>query len=104
LWFRKGVVRRCRGESTEAESSWLRIPTLRRPNKFCSIDQGIYGHLTWRNLAVLAGERGDLAEAEKRWRTVLADCPGDRDALAEIERLTQARLLPTGRACGILGR
>ena len=26
--------------------------TLKRPDQFCSVDQGIYGHLTLRNLAV----------------------------------------------------
>ena len=91
LWFRKGVIHRYRGESMEAESSWLRILGLTRPKKFCSVDQGIYGHLTWRNLAVLAAERGDLAEAEKRWRAVLAECPGDPVATAQLERLARDR-------------
>jgi tetratricopeptide (TPR) repeat protein len=98
LWFRKAVVHRDRGESSEAESSWLRIPGLKRPNKFCSVDQGIYGHLTWRNLAVLAAERGDLAEAEKLWRAVLAECPGDRDALAHLERLARHHQPPESLA------
>ena len=48
---------------------------------------GIYGHLTRRNLAVLAAERGDHAEAVRLWRAVLAECPGDREALAMLERL-----------------
>jgi hypothetical protein len=97
LWFRKGVIHRYRGESAEAESSWLRIPGLKRPNRFCSVDQGIYRHVTWRNLAVLAGERGDLLEAEKRWRTVLAECRDDREAGARLERLEQNLRPP---ACG----
>jgi hypothetical protein len=42
---------------------WRRILTLWRFERFASRDQGIYGHLTWRNLAVLAAERGDRAEA-----------------------------------------
>ena len=58
--------------------------TLQRPDQFCSFDQGIYGHLTRRNLAVLAAERGDHAEAEQLWRDVLAECPGDREALAKL--------------------
>ena len=52
------------GEPGEAEQCWRRILTLSRPQKFASVDQGIYGHLTRRNLAALAKERGDLAEAE----------------------------------------
>jgi hypothetical protein len=51
------------------------------------VDQGIYGHLTRRNLAVLATERGDRAEADQLWRAVLAECPVDREALSIIEWL-----------------
>jgi tetratricopeptide (TPR) repeat protein len=53
-WFRKGVVHRHRGESAEAERCWRRILGLKRPDQFCSVDQGIYGHLPRRNLAALA--------------------------------------------------
>ena len=35
---------------------------------------------TRRNLAALANERGDQAEAERLWHDVLAECPGDREA------------------------
>ncbi len=90
LWFRKGVVHRQRGESSAAEDCWRRILGLQRPDQFCSVDQGIYGHLTRRNLAALAAERGDLASAKQLWRDVLAECPGDRDALAKLERLGQS--------------
>jgi hypothetical protein len=55
-------------------------PTLR----FASVDMGIYGHLTRRNLAVLAAERGDAQEEERLWRAVLAECPRDREALARL--------------------
>jgi len=84
LWFRKAVVHRHRGESAEAEGCWRRILTLRRPEQFSSVDQGIYGHLSRRNLAALAAERGDHAEAAKLWTEVLAECPGDREALAKL--------------------
>jgi tetratricopeptide (TPR) repeat protein len=89
LWFRKGMVHRHRGESSEAEKCWRLILTLNRPEQFCSVDQGIYGHLTRRNLAVLAAERGDLAEAQRLWEAVLAECPGDREALAKLERAAE---------------
>ena len=52
-----------------------------------AIDQGIYGHLTRRNLAALSAERGDYAKARQLWADVLADCPGDREALAKLEQL-----------------
>jgi len=87
LWFRKAVVHRNRGESAQAEGCWRRILTLHRPEQFSSVDQGIYGHLTRRNLAVLAAERSDHAEAKKLWTEVLAECPGDREALEKLQRL-----------------
>ncbi len=54
---RKAVLHRKAGQP--AEASWRRILTLKRPDQICSVDQGIYGHLTLRNLAVLAEERDD---------------------------------------------
>jgi tetratricopeptide (TPR) repeat protein len=41
LLFRKAVVYRQRGESAQAEGCWRRVLTVRRPDKFCSVDQGI---------------------------------------------------------------
>jgi glycosyltransferase involved in cell wall biosynthesis len=81
LWFRKAVVHRHSGEPAEAEHCWRRILTLSRPQKFASVDQGIYGHLTRRNLAALAKERGDAEEAQRQWRAVLGECPRDGEAL-----------------------
>jgi cytochrome c-type biogenesis protein CcmH/NrfG len=86
LWFRKGMVHRHRGECAEAERSWRRILDLKRPEQFCSFDMGIYGHRTKRNLAQLAAERGDFAEAARLWSDVLAECPGDPQALAMLGR------------------
>src|SRR5205823_2737947 len=65
----------------------------RRSEQFSSVDQGIYGHLTRRNLAVLSEERGDPAGADRLWADVLAECPGDRDALTARGRLA-VRLAP----------
>jgi len=73
------------GQPVEAEACWRRILTLKRPDQFCSVDQGIYGHLTLRNLAVLAEERGDQAEARRLWRMVLDACPGDAEAVSRGE-------------------
>jgi len=83
-------VHRQRGEPAEAESCWRRILTLRRPERFASVDTGIYGHLTRRNLAALAAERGDPAEEERLSRAVLAERPGDREAFAMLERPSKA--------------
>jgi GrpB-like predicted nucleotidyltransferase (UPF0157 family) len=87
LLFRKALVHRHRREPAEAEACWRRILTLRRPEKFSSFDMGIYSHLTRRNLAVLAYERGDAAEEARLWREILRECPGDREALARLERI-----------------
>jgi hypothetical protein len=89
LWFRKAVVHRQRGERAEAERCWRLILNLKRPDQFCSFDQGIYGHVTRRNLAALAAERGDHAEERRLWQDVLAECPGDREALARLARVRE---------------
>ena len=85
LWFRKGIVHRHRREPAEAERCWRLILNLKRPDQFCSFDQGIYGHVTRRNLAALAEERGDYAGARRLWAEVLAECPRDREAMAKLE-------------------
>ncbi len=84
LWFRKAVVHRSSGRPADAEYCWRRILTLSRPRKFASLDQGIYGHLTRRNLAALAMERGDTEEARCQWRAVLEECPGDTEAAKRL--------------------
>ena len=100
LWFRKAVVHRQRGESAEAEACWRRILGLRRPERFASLDMGIYGHLTRRNLAVLAAERGDRTEAAgtggrcspnapataRRWPGSSNTAPGEHVHLTGIHR------------------
>jgi tetratricopeptide (TPR) repeat protein len=85
LHFRKAVLHRKAGQPAEVEACWRRILTLKRPDQFCSVDQGIYGHLTLRNLAVLAEERGDRAEALRLWKLVLDTCPGDAEALLRCQ-------------------
>jgi len=84
LLFREAVVRRQIGDNDGAETCWRRILTLKRPEQFASVDQGIYGHLTRRNLAALAEERSDHAEAANLWRAVLAECPNDREARCHL--------------------
>jgi hypothetical protein len=37
-----------------------------------------------RNLAALARDRGDHQEAGRLWAEVLAECPGDREAIAML--------------------
>ena len=87
LLFREAVVRRHVGDHTGAEACWERVLTLKRPEKFASVDMGIYGHLTRRNLAMLREERGDPTGAARLWADVLAECPGDLDAIRACQRL-----------------
>ncbi len=87
LLFRKAILHRHLGANAEAEACWRRILGLDRPEKFSSVDVGIYGHLTRRNLARMVEERGDLVEASRLWGEVLAECPGDREAVDMCRRL-----------------
>jgi tetratricopeptide (TPR) repeat protein len=89
LLFRKAVLHRTSGQPAEAEACWRRILNLRWPDQSCSVDQGIYGRLTLRNLTVLAEERGDVAKAAGLWLRVLEECPRDPEAMARLERLGQ---------------
>jgi hypothetical protein len=79
-----------RGEPAEAGACWERVLTLRRPERFASVDEGIYGHVTRRNLAVLAEEGRDLAAAALHWSAVLAELPGDAEAARALRRLGRA--------------
>ena len=84
LLFRAATLLHRAGRNEEAELLWRRILDLRPGNEFSSTDRGIRGHLTLRNLAVLAEERGDLAEAQRLWHRVLKLCPGDPDATFKL--------------------
>jgi tetratricopeptide (TPR) repeat protein len=85
LLFRKALTHRMFGQAREAEVIWRRILGLKRPEQFSSIDMGIYGHLTRRNLATLAEERGDHEETQRLWRQILSECPGDPEASQKLK-------------------
>ena len=89
LLFRKAVAHRHRGQAEDAAACWRRILTLRRPQRFASVDAGLYGHLPRRNLAALAEEQGNFPEALQLWQAVLGECPGDEPAMHAIHRLKQ---------------
>jgi GT2 family glycosyltransferase len=91
LLFRRAVIHRNTGNRTEAEACWRRILSLRRPERFSSVDQGIYGHLTRRNLAALSEEAGDRDGARRYWSEVQVECPGDAEARASLRRLAGTR-------------
>ena len=56
-----------------------------------SVDQGIYSHLTLRNMAVLAEDRGNQSAAVECWTRVLAECPGDAEASAMLNGFGSSR-------------
>ena len=80
LLFRRAVLHAHAGALDAAEADWRRVLELRPPERFSSVDVGIYGHLTRRNLARLAERRGDHAEARRHWEAVRLECPGDPEA------------------------
>jgi glycosyltransferase involved in cell wall biosynthesis len=84
LLFRKAVAQRYRGNTDDAEACWTRILSLGPAKTLYNVDPGIYGHLTRRNLAIIAGERGDREAADTHWRAVLAECPGDAAATGQL--------------------
>jgi glycosyltransferase involved in cell wall biosynthesis len=90
LWFRKAILHLDGQEYAQAENAFRRILDLKRPEQFCSLDHGIYGHLTRRNLAKLAAARRDDAEARRQWEAVLAECPGDAEAGQQLAELAVA--------------
>jgi tetratricopeptide (TPR) repeat protein len=96
LLFRKGVLHRLRGERAEAGACWRRVLTLRRPERFASVDEGIYGHITHRNLAALAEEQGEQAEAARHWSRVLTERPGDEQATRALARHGRAEITAGG--------
>ena len=51
---------------------------------FSSVDRGLTGFKARQNLAVLAGDMGDLAEAERQWREVVREVPCVSRGLARI--------------------
>ena len=87
LLFRKAVVHRLRHETAEAVACWRYVLTLKPPEHFSSVDSGIYGHLTRRNLATLAEEGGNRDEAKRLWSEVLAELPQDATAEDALARL-----------------
>ena len=95
LLFRKAIALKYLYLPREAEACWKRVLELGCPKKFYSVDQGIYGHLTRHNLAIIAEEFGDNAEAEKHGRAILDECPGHSDALRRLVPMGSLTRLPS---------
>lgn len=106
LLFREAVVRYQLGDKVGAGDRWRRILELGRPERPTCVTPEIYGHLTRRNLAMLAEERGAHLEAFGLWSEVLAECPNDPQAISSKVRLTRKflRSLPARVMDGFMRR
>jgi len=87
LLFRKAIALRYLRRTNEAEKCWRAILQLKGHAMYSSVDKGILGHLTRRNLAHIAAEKGDKNEMRIQWLAVLAECPGDPDATRHLASL-----------------
>ena len=84
LWFRKAVVHRHGGQPAEAEQCWRRIRNLSRPQKFASVDQGIYGQVAGRDLAAWRSNAATTKKLRGNGEPVLAECPADEAAANHV--------------------
>jgi O-antigen biosynthesis protein len=75
LRFRLGVVLHQLGRLAEAERAYLDVLEVHEPRHFTSVDRGLRGFKAYQNLAVVYGEMGDLAKAERQWRQVVREVP-----------------------------
>lgn len=84
LLFRKAALLRRSGRVSDAEECWHKILRTKFSNRFASVDIGIFGPLTLRNLAILAEEQGDATKARRLWQRVARLCPDDADVRAKL--------------------
>jgi tetratricopeptide (TPR) repeat protein len=75
LRFRQGVLLHELGRLEEARQAYLDVLENREDRHFASVDRGLTGFKARQNLAVVASDLGDLAEAETQWREVVREAP-----------------------------
>jgi tetratricopeptide (TPR) repeat protein len=78
LLFREGVLQQHFHRLQDAERAYLQILQNQDERHFSSIDQGILGHKTRHNLALVYEDMGELARAEAQWRKAVAETPAYR--------------------------
>jgi tetratricopeptide (TPR) repeat protein len=100
LLFREGVVLQELRRFDEARRAYAEVLGSWEERHFASVDRGLTGFKAHHNLAVMAAERGDLAEAEREWREVVTAAPGYRlgwrglgETLTRQERYQDAEAL-----------
>ena len=78
LRFRQGVLLHERGRLEEAARAYHDVLENREERHFTSVDQGLKGFKSRQNLAVVCGDMGDWAAAERQWRLVVQEVPAYR--------------------------
>jgi O-antigen biosynthesis protein len=78
LRFREGVLLHELGRLEESRRAYHDVLGMREERHFASIDRALTGFKVRQNLAVLANDMGDLAEAERQWRVVVREVPSYR--------------------------
>ena len=109
LQFREGVLLHELGRLDEARNAYLDAMNQGDERHFSSVDRSLRGFKARQNLAVLANDMGDLAEAERQWREVVREVPRYRQGwrglaetvlrgrrFAEAESLAEALLKDDG--------
>jgi len=94
LLFRSAMLSHHAGRLDEAESTYRRLLNGHSERSFQSVDPGIAGHKARHNLAIVLGEKGEDAAAERQWRMIVDERPDYRpgwNGLAEC-LLKQNRL------------
>ena len=101
LRFREGVLLHDLGRFHDSRQAYLDVLNGNGDERhLASVDRGLKGFRARQNLAVLASDMGDLAEAERQWREVVREVPGYRqgwpglaDAISRQGRLNEAERL-----------
>jgi O-antigen biosynthesis protein len=103
LRFREGVLLHDLGRLEEARRAYLDVLENREERHFTSVDRALTGFKARQNLAVVAVDLGDLADAERQWRAVVREAPHYRtgwrglgEILMRLGRLDEARALAEG--------
>ena len=83
------------GRYAEAREAYLSVLTEHEERHLSSVDRGMKGFLAHQNLAMVATDMGDLAEAERHWREVVREAPRYRPGWRGLgEVLIQKQRLP----------
>ncbi len=76
LLFQEGILRRDLGDLPGAEACWVRLLSTTEGPHLASVVEGLRGHKTRHNLAVVYQKQGRSAEAETQWKAALDEEPG----------------------------